>query len=59
MVSDRFRQARQNAHCRVLILVLMEYGLWQVSFKDGESIKKGVLILVLMEYGLWRPLRIS
>ena len=36
----------------VLILVLMEYGLWQ-SKLSGESNESSVLILVLMEYGLW------
>ena len=38
---------------KVLILVLMEYGLWQ----NHEIFEKGfnhVLILVLMEYGLWQ-----
>ena len=38
---------------RVLILVLMEYGLWHGS--DGaQPLHAQVLILVLMEYGLWR-----
>ena len=42
-----------NNPCNVLILVLMEYGLWPNdgvidSWKDVR-----VLILVLMEYGLW------
>ena len=36
----------------VLILVLMEYGLWH-DFVTCEVHLHGVLILVLMEYGLW------
>ena len=37
----------------VLILVLMEYGLWR-SVQQGSVLKLSlVLILVLMEYGLW------
>ena len=36
----------------VLILVLMEYGLWRKTFL-AECFGKAVLILVLMEYGLW------
>ena len=37
----------------VLILVLMEYGLWRIA---GPRMRIGweVLILVLMEYGLWQ-----
>ena len=39
----------------VLILVLMEYGLWQIH--DNYHNRAGqVLILVLMEYGLWPAL---
>ena len=37
----------------VLILVLMEYGLW-LSLIRVDRLFSGVLILVLMEYGLWR-----
>ena len=37
---------------QVLILVLMEYGLWPVG-KFGLELAFIVLILVLMEYGLW------
>ena len=37
---------------RVLILVLMEYGLW-LAHKGVQKFYK-VLILVLMEYGLWQ-----
>ena len=36
----------------VLILVLMEYGLWRLWLKK-RSARPQVLILVLMEYGLW------
>ena len=39
-------------HHFVLILVLMEYGLWQIPVLAEESLVR-VLILVLMEYGLW------
>ena len=38
---------------RVLILVLMEYGLWPTP--DLYALcREYVLILVLMEYGLWQ-----
>ena len=37
----------------VLILVLMEYGLWQEELDRWQRVW-AVLILVLMEYGLWR-----
>jgi hypothetical protein len=37
----------------VLILVLMEYGLWQGKKIKYRTRKIWVLILVLMEYGLW------
>ena len=37
----------------VLILVLMEYGLWRFD-KPQPYWVRAVLILVLMEYGLWR-----
>ena len=45
-----------SPHCGgffVLILVLMEYGLWPYSLADRRR-EEEVLILVLMEYGLWR-----
>ena len=38
----------------VLILVLMEYGLW-LLYQRRQPTENSVLILVLMEYGLWRP----
>ena len=38
----------------VLILVLMEYGLWPSGKSSVENFAEVVLILVLMEYGLWR-----
>ena len=53
MVSDHYFGTYQEESQRVLILVLMEYGLWpgeQAGIMDIYS----VLILVLMEYGLWR-----
>ena len=37
----------------VLILVVMEYGLWQFPTKV-ETLIFFVLILVVMEYGLWQ-----
>ena len=37
----------------VLILVLMEYGLWLPGY-DRRKNQFMVLILVLMEYGLWQ-----
>ena len=37
----------------VLILVLMEYGLWQSYLSNNDIAAQCVLILVLMEYGLW------
>ena len=51
MVSDTLKQEKDEAQ-RVLILVLMEYGLWQEMTEHNENIQ-AVLILVLMEYGLW------
>ena len=39
----------------VLILVVMEYGLWR-RWTLQSSIQKEVLILVVMEYGLWQQL---
>ena len=36
----------------VLILVVMEYGLRQMSERIAENEKNDVLILVVMEYGL-------
>ena len=36
----------------VLILVLMEYGLW-LRLRGLVRLSSTVLILVLMEYGLW------
>ncbi len=38
----------------VLILVLMEYALWQGAFSALPIDGTPVLILVLMEYALWR-----
>ena len=53
MVSDE-ADNRRNRVCRwVLILVLMEYGLWPQNFQF-QGLTQMVLILVLMEYGLWR-----
>ena len=38
----------------VLILVLMEYALWQIEYEILTEKDKVVLILVLMEYALWQ-----
>ena len=52
MVSDEQVAVQQRGGQIVLILVLMEYGLWPIKMKE-EGIPSAVLILVLMEYGLW------
>ena len=41
---------------QVLILVLMEYGLWRSAKLFAGLLVCSVLILVLMEYGLWHSL---
>ena len=51
MVSDRMVAGIEQRGV-VLILVLMEYGLWPRS-RGGQGRRDRVLILVLMEYGLW------
>ena len=51
MVSDK-KLWISNLKTEVLILVLMEYGLWPCSY-PWLSGSQYVLILVLMEYGLW------
>ena len=51
MVSDEIVDDLNKKLKDVLILVLMEYGLWPSMYAaDGWHY---VLILVLMEYGLW------
>ena len=52
MVSDPEPEDAQGMRELVLILVLMEYGLWQLG-TTTVSLLPPVLILVLMEYGLW------
>ena len=53
MVSDRLGDEDKWNEIRVLILVVMEYGLGQSSeIAKGSKKKKRVLILVVMEYGL-------
>ena len=52
MVSDMRAGVPPADSLPVLILVLMEYGLWQNTWKYIED-WYWVLILVLMEYGLW------
>ena len=57
MVSDKQSdEDRPEIARRVLILVLMEYGLWH-DVAEGIVKSFKVLILVLMEYGLWPKLR--
>ena len=56
MVSDTKVEDTKVA-AKVLILVLMEYGLWQQE-EQGMSLNIDVLILVLMEYGLWLSLEV-
>ena len=51
MVSDLLRLFLE-LRPQVLILVLMEYGLWLRCTRTGGILSE-VLILVLMEYGLW------
>ena len=52
MVSDEILDSLNEKLKDVLILVLMEYGLWPPT---ASAVDAGlmVLILVLMEYGLW------
>ena len=52
MVSDASRMVVVDLEAAVLILVLMEYGLWREDGRIGRR-PFDVLILVLMEYGLW------
>ena len=52
MVSDRGTREDTGNGGGVLILVLMEYGLWRNNDVDDFKVTL-VLILVLMEYGLW------
>ena len=52
MVSDRTQLWLRARKISVLILVLMEYGLWLRGGKNDDDDEE-VLILVLMEYGLW------
>ena len=50
-------QTKAVATCfilQVLILVLMEYGLWLHWWSSQQNGIRKVLILVLMEYGLWQ-----
>ena len=46
------KSPEEQAAEQVLILVLMEYGLWLVEHR-AIHLSLLVLILVLMEYGLW------
>ena len=52
MVSDEDTYGSMGSYINVLILVLMEYGLWHALLNRLRKVEV-VLILVLMEYGLW------
>ena len=54
MVSDNIINCVSASDALVLILVLMEDGLWQVFAMTIWNKKRKVLILVLMEDGLWQ-----
>ena len=56
MVSDWTAGSLLTYWDVVLILVLMEYGLWRGIY-EWETKGSTVLILVLMEYGLWQTIR--
>jgi len=53
MVSDIVDNSRKIPQVSVLILVVMEYGLWLI-FHFVFLLVFRVLILVVMEYGLWQ-----
>ena len=53
MVSDHLHMYGFVEVVKVLILVLMEYGLWLAKETSEKKDTQQVLILVLMEYGLW------
>ena len=57
MVSDLGAKMNKQKLAEVLILVLMEYGLWLTGTLDSKA-PEAVLILVLMEYGLWLEIAI-
>ena len=54
MVSDTNGSNIETTWGCVLILVLMEYGLWHRLHYALWAEEGRVLILVLMEYGLWQ-----
>ena len=46
----------QNKNCsnrKVLILVVLDYGLWLCFLKRIRTMRVTVLILVVLDYGLW------
>ncbi len=53
MVSDQAKAVTKWFQPAVLILVLMEDGLWPLK-AEAKSLIFSVLILVLMEDGLWQ-----
>ena len=53
MLSDSSLFGRDARERNVLILVLMEYALWQMRWIRLSDSPPWVLILVLMEYALW------
>ena len=54
MVSDRIEEERNRIDNTVLILVLVEDGLWQAWDESIVDKIYDVLILVLVEDGLWQ-----
>ncbi len=54
MVSDNKLIGSNHLDKGVLILVLMEDGLWRTTTRT-KARTEAVLILVLMEDGLWQP----
>ena len=52
MLSEKMEEMINTEEIVVLILVLMEYALWDTTNLIKE-IGSDVLILVLMEYALW------
>ena len=56
MESELILDDDLKLYYRVLILVLMEYGIWAAD-PQLKALAEQVLILVLMEYGIWAILK--
>ena len=52
MVSDNYKVDGDETVYSVLILILLEDGLWQIA-EFRTSLRTIVLILILLEDGLW------